>query len=437
MTIDLGVSEYFNGIDERRLSRRAFTRLTAAASIAALVQSGCRDLGSRATHIRFWNGFTGPDGVTMLGIIKQFNAMHDDVQVAMQRTEWGTYYNKLFVAGLGGRAPEVFVVQADSLERFVWGKLLEPIDAIFAGPDAIDENDIDANVLASARRGKVTYALPLDVHPMGVYYNKAMFAKAGIAKPPVTREEFFDACHKLKSGSGTSSVWGFVYEWLRINCYGLLRQWNGTIVSDDFQTVTIDSAESRAALEFAASLIGEHRVASPIENTAALIGFRQGRVGMVWGGTFLLNEMMKQTDLALGAAVMPQLGPRRATWAGSHQMCVRKGIGEREQKAAHAFMKYLSDHSLAWAAAGQVPVRKSLREGDAFKTMMVQSTFAEQIPFCEYMPSTPFTFEYQTEFDLACEAVLRGVKTPAEALTTAAARIRTAVARFDRGGGVA
>lgn len=421
---------------DHKLSRRDFARLSAA-SVAAMLASGCRDVGRRATQLRFWNGFTGPDGITMLSIIRAFNASQDDVQVTMQRTEWATYYNKLFVAGLGGRAPEVFVVQVDSLERFVWGKLLEPVDPLFAGPNPLDASDFDANVLASARRGKVTYSLPLDVHPMGVYYNKTLFEKAGIARPPETRSEFLDACHRIRSGTGTSSVWGFVYEWLRVNLYSLVRQWGGSIVSDDFRTVTIDSPECRAALEFAASLIHEEKVASPIENTAGMIGFRQGRVGMLWGGIFLLNEIRKQTDLHYGGAEMPQLGPRRATWGGSHQLCLRAGVSERERDAAFTFMRYLSDHSLAWAEAGQVPVRKSLRETDAFRAMTMQSTFARQIPYVEYPPSTPFTFEYQTAFDLAGEAVLRRAKTPAEALAEAATSIRAAIARFDARGGVA
>ena len=421
---------------DHTLSRRDFARVSAA-SVTAMLASGCRDVGSRATRLRFWNGFTGPDGVTMLSIIRAFNASQDAVQVTMQRTEWSTYYNKLFVAGLGGRAPEVFVVQVDSLERFVWGKLLEPLDALFEGPDALDADDFDANVLAAARRGSRTVSLPLDVHPMGVYYNKTLFARAQIARPPETREEFLDACHRLRAGSGTASVWGFVFEWLRINLYSLVRQWNGTIVSDDFRTVTIDSPECRAALEFAASLIHEEKVASPIENTSALIGFRQGRVGMLWGGIFLLNEMRKQTDLDYGAAEMPQLGPRRATWGGSHQLCLRAGVSERERAAALTFMRYLSDHSLAWAEAGQVPVRRSLRETDRFRAMTIQSTFARQIPYVEYPPSTPFTFEYQTAFDLASEAVLRRAATPAQALDVAATSIRAAIARFHARGGAA
>jgi len=113
------------------ISRRRFLRLAGAVSAAALVGSGCRDLGSRGVTIRFWNGFTGPDGRTILKIIKKSNALHEDVQVTMQRMDWGTYYNKLFVAAMSDRAPEVFVVHNDSLERFISAGPLTPVDEVF------------------------------------------------------------------------------------------------------------------------------------------------------------------------------------------------------------------------------------------------------------------------------------------------------------------
>jgi multiple sugar transport system substrate-binding protein len=413
-------------IDSQKLSRREFARLTAAASIAALTASGCREIGSRGTTIRFWNGFTGPDGTTMLGIIRRFNASQNDVQVTMQRVTWDTYYNKVFVAGLGGRAPEVFVVQVDHLERFIWGKLCAPVDPIV---NAIGPDEFDPSILAAARRGETTYAVPLDIHPIGCYYNRRLFADAGVTAPPTNRAEFIDVLHKLKKGGGAAQQWGFVYEWQRINLYSLVRQWGGDIIAPDLHTTIIDSPQAVEAVNFGAQLIADGLVA-PIQNTNAMIGFRQGRVGMIFGGTFLLNEFRNQKDLDYAAAVTPMLGNEPGAWAGSHMMCLRNGMHEREQAASEKWVRFLSDNSLLWADAGQVPVRKRLRETPEFKAMPVQSTFAQQIPYAKPMPSTTFTREYQIAFDSACEAVLRRDRSAASALADAAKEIRNAAARF-------
>ena len=45
------------------------------------------------------------------------------------------------------------------------------------------------------------------------------------------------------------------------------------------------------------------------------------------------------------------------------------------------------------------------------------------------MPSVPFIFEYQREFDLAVESALRGSRTPKEALDIAAANITKIIQR--------
>src|SRR5213075_1208288 len=110
-----------------------------AASLLSCDRSGSGD--GQPITLRFWNGFTGPDGRTMLKIVKQFNAANPDVHVMMQRMEWGTYYNKLFVAALGKRAPEVFVIHTDSIPRFRSAGFLHTSDEI-----DIDKSDLDENV---------------------------------------------------------------------------------------------------------------------------------------------------------------------------------------------------------------------------------------------------------------------------------------------------
>ena len=49
-------------------------------------------------------------------------------------------------------------------------------------------------------------------------------------------------------------------------------------------------------------------MAPPPENFDSWIGFRQGKVGMVWEGVYMLDDLTKQTDLDFGAAPVPQMG---------------------------------------------------------------------------------------------------------------------------------
>ena len=119
-----------------------------------------------------------------------------------------------------------------------------------------------------------------------------------------------------------------------------------------------------------------------------------------------------------------------AAWANSHNLCLRADLTGDELAAGKRFIKYLSDNSLDWAAGGQVPVRKSLRESQRFAGMYAQREFAKQIPYACYMPKVPFVFEYLDQFDHAIEFALRGDKTPADALELASDNIQKVIDRF-------
>lgn len=55
---------------------------------------------------------------------------------------------------------------------------------------------------ANSRDGKI-YGIPYGRQVVGYFYNKDLFAKAGIAKPAETWDEFFEQCEKLKAAGIT------------------------------------------------------------------------------------------------------------------------------------------------------------------------------------------------------------------------------------------
>jgi multiple sugar transport system substrate-binding protein len=403
-----------------------------------LALSGCRDGGGDRVTIRFWNGFTGPDGRTMLALVRRFNEENPDVRVTMQRMAWATYYNKLFVAGLGNRAPEVYVLQTDAFERFQRAGFLHPINDLMAGKygSGLDFADFDPHVINTVRNEGLYYGVPLDAFLLGMYYNRELFRQAGIVDehgepaPPTNREEFMTALEKLRGRHQGMDTWGFVYTFFRTNIFAIMSQFGGQLFNEEGNRVLVNSEENIRALEFAVSLIQEHRLVPAPEAIDSWIGFRQGRVGMVFEGIYMLPDLQRQQSLDYGAAPIPLFGDQPATWMGSHNLCMRTGMDERQEEAAWRFIRFLSENSLDWAEGGQVPVRRSLRETERFQNLYAQSQFARQLDYGVYMPSTPFVFEYFTEFDLALERALRGRESPRDALNRAAANIEVIMRRY-------
>lgn len=381
------------------------------------------------TQLRFWNGFTGPDGRTMLHLVQRFNHENPDIYVLMQRMDWDTYYNKLFVAGLGGRAPETFVLQTHAIPRFAQAAFVRPIDDMlekgrFGG---IEVGDIDANVWNAVAVEGRHYGLPLDIWPMGMYYNRKLFREAGIvdangeAKPPTNREEFLEVARRLTTSgkNGQPDHWGFVFTNFTSNIYTMMLQFGGAFFTSDYRQCVLNNSQNVAALEFSTSLIRQHKCAPPPENYDAWIGFRQGKIGMAFEGIYMLADLEKQKDLDFSGAPVPLLGTKQAAWVGSHNLCMRADLNASQRDAARRFFSFLSTNSLDWAAGGQVPARRSLRETSRFDGMRVQSAFAREIPYIQYMPRLNFIFEFQTEFNTAIERVLRGSATPQGALSQA------------------
>jgi multiple sugar transport system substrate-binding protein len=420
-----------------RLARRAVLHFVLLTCVISLISCDRPSVAGKAPiTIRFWNGFTGPDGRAMLAMIKKFNDANPDVYVNMQRMDWGLYYNKLFVAGLGDRAPEVFAVHVDTLARFTRASFVRPVDDLMGtSADSIaDPNDIDENVWRATERDGKHWGVPLDIHLLGTFYNRELFRKAkivdasGAPKPPMTRDEFVDALKKLRGVNG-ADTWGFVYTWLRTNSYTVIRQNGGDIFNADRTKCIVDSPENCEALQWCADLVKQQLVPSP-QNFEAWTGFRQGKVGIAWEGIYMLPDLKKQTDLDYAAAPVPLLFKKPAAWANSHSICFRAHLTGEELAAAKKFVKFLSDNSLDWADAGQIPVRKSLRTSERFQGMTIQREFAKQIPYAAYFPAVPYNLEYINQWDQAVELILRGTETPQKALGRARVNIEKIMKRY-------
>jgi multiple sugar transport system substrate-binding protein len=223
-----------------------------------------------------------------------------------------------------------------------------------------------------------------------------------------------------------------VFTNFRSNVTAVMHQFGARFFDRDYTHCTLDSPEAVAALAFCADLIHRYELVPLPENIDAWIGFRQGKVGMVFEGVYMLADLRRQQDLDFGGAPVPLLGREPATWCDSHVLCVRRGTNPEHLEAAQRLITFLSENSLDWAEGGQVPVRRDLRETIRFQEMPVQAAFAQQIPYSKYPPRVPFVFEFYSEFDLAIERVLRGSAEPEQALTAAAAKINEAMARDRR-----
>jgi len=398
------------------------------ALILLILIAGCshrRATNTGVITLEFWNGFTGPDGRTMEAIVTQFNAEHKNIQVRMQIIPWNTYYDKVTLGLAYGGAPDVFILHTDRMPEYANVEAISRIDDLVAN-GGLDPKDFMERPWAAARWKDHQYAIPLDCHPIGLYYNTELFRKAGIKHPPTNLAEFIEDGKKLtidSNGDGKPEQWGFAFTWMRTNAHTFLAQYGTGWMTRDVKHSDLTSENAKEAFRVMTDLIYKYKICPAPEGQEAWLGFRTGKVAMALEGIYMLSDAEKQEGLHFAGAPCPQFGPVKAVWGGSHLLAMPAKISAERRKAGWEFMKYLSDHSLAWAKGGQVPIRKSILATPEFKRMTVQYQFAKGVPHVVYLPQSTAINQVLPFCDASVEAILNRIKPTDSALSEAARRI--------------
>ncbi|NGO73704.1 extracellular solute-binding protein, partial [Streptomyces boncukensis] len=173
-------------ITRRRLLGGAAGLGTAGLGAAGLgaTAAGCAAPSSVSpdrTRLRYWHLFGGGDGVNMRAMLDRFAREHPRIGMETAQLEWGSpYYTKLGMAGAGGRAPEVAVLHLARLPGFAPGRLLDPFDLGLLAEHGVRPADFPRNIWRRGAAGGRQYAVPLDTHPMVLYYHTGICEKAGL-----------------------------------------------------------------------------------------------------------------------------------------------------------------------------------------------------------------------------------------------------------------
>ena len=229
------------------------------------------------TEISFWNGFTGPDGRVMLEMIREFNQANPDVNVSMQRIAWALYYNKVMVSALDGRGPELFVVHASALTRMHRAGIVADNDEAFR---TIPESDFDPYVIEQTVFNGHHVAVPLDIHPQGMYCNVDMLKSLGMtnvdgsARAPSTREEFMRVAKGLMDSDG--GKFGFALTNWQNNFMSLMPQFDGYYLDANGRSA-LNNPNNVAALTFLGNLRNKEHLIPPPDNQ---VSAKEGRHGL-------------------------------------------------------------------------------------------------------------------------------------------------------------
>ncbi|WIV51561.1 extracellular solute-binding protein [Marivivens sp. LCG002] len=387
----------------------------------------------------WWDFLGGGDGVRMKQLISDFNeANAGEVKIDATTLEWGVpFYTKVQTSVAVGEAPDVMTYHASRIPLAVEQGVLDEITPEDWAAMGFGQDDFAAQIWdgVTGPDGKI-YGVPLDTHPIVLYYNKDILGAAGQLNADGTpagmgsREEFTAMLQAIADSGQVKFPLGSVTadgNFMFRTIYSLVGQQDGELLTDGEFLV----GDNAAKLENALAVLQEWTTAG-LQSTytdypATVALFTSGEAAMMINGVW---EVPTMTDLHAqgklfewGAVELPVIFDHPATYSDSHVFAIPAGSAEDPAKRA-AVLKVISGilkESLFWATAGHIPAYKAVTDSAEYKAMEPNATYSSLTANMIYDPKTPLAGVAGPIFDVMSTyfvPALNGELDPAEAVAS-------------------
>lgn len=258
----------------------------------------------------------------------------------------------------GGTPPDVFYVDASKFQGLVKGNALADV-----GEKITDSSDMYPNLQKAFTQNGKYYCVPKDFSTLALEINTDLWAKAGLkdSDVPATWDQLETVAKKLTGNGVTGLVMSDTLD--RIGAF--MRQAGGSVVSADGKTVTADSPQNLAALQYLQKLAKEGALKFPKQVDTGWGGeaLGKGKAAMTIEGNWIVGGMQKDYPNVHYKVVPLPAGP-----AGNATLSFTNcwGVAQKSshQAAAVDFVNYLTtvDQQMTFAKAfGVMPSRQAAK----------------------------------------------------------------------------
>lgn len=366
-------------------------------SVLILMLSIFSTVGAQSQiNITFWDGVGAPENVVMQDLVAQFNETNEDnIHVEIVEMDWSTLWSKLLLDTKTGNAPDVTTFQMSILPQYIKMGVIQPITDIAGNYGLTSDMFVESPWNGTFLDGE-QYAIPLDTHTIGVFYNKDLFIEAGLdpETPPTTTAELLEYAKKLtkdENGDGVPEVYGMALPYsggiaFRLWMSYLWQHEGEGLFNEDGTKAAFNTEAGVESWKFLQDLIFTENVAMKGENDTSS-AFASGRAAMIFEGPWENASFQNVEGLNYGTAAFPLMGDKPAVWGDSHVLVLGKTEDETRMDASMKFVKWMSDQDLYWSEnAGHQPVRLDVLATEEYAAIEHQKGFAENIPNVHYYP---------------------------------------------------
>jgi multiple sugar transport system substrate-binding protein len=249
-----------------------------------------------------------------LHIADMVTAKYPNIKVQFETTPFNDYWTKLTTEAASHSAPCVVGLQGQRAPQF--GTLLVPLDD-YMSKAGIKGDDYVPSITKGLQIDGKQVALPYDVGPLVMFYNKDAFKAAKLKEPAMgwTTEEFLSDAKALTN----APKYGF---WAQSDISALMP-WvlsaSGKSALNADGKLDVNNAEWKSAAQFYTNLVTQEKVSAQIpsanSSSASANQFLAGNAYMSLDGPWDLINARAQAKFGVGIAPMPAGASGSKTWS--------------------------------------------------------------------------------------------------------------------------
>ncbi|MGF0539403.1 extracellular solute-binding protein [Agrobacterium sp. ES01] len=375
---------------------------------ALVVATGLMTSAAHAQEtVVWWDFLAGGDGVRMKQMIADFNAAHQgEIKIDATTLEWGIpFYSKVQTSAAVGEGPDIMTYHASRIPLGVKQGILQEVTADDWSTMGLKQEDYAPATWDAVTVDGKQYAVPLDTHPIVLYYNKDLLAKAGLldenGKPKgLDSRDNFTATLKALKDAGVKFPLGSVTadgNFMFRTVYSLMGQQDGELMTDGEFLAGDNAQKLENALSVLQEWTKEGLQSTYTDYPATVALFTSGEAAMMINGVWevpTMTDLNKEGKLfEWGAVELPVIFDHPSTYADSHAFAIPDNKGRdmtpEKRAAVLEIISWISKNSLLWATAGHIPAYGPITNSAEYKAMEPNATYSSLTANMIFDPKTP------------------------------------------------
>ncbi len=374
-------------------------------------------------------------------IVSDFNGSQDWITVKHVFLPYGEGWTKALAQIAAGNPPDVIIHEIAKVAQRADKNQVENLSPFLAKDDI--SGRFHENLFEAMKYNGDVYALPFNTDTRFLFYNKKMFAEAGLdpEKPPKTWAELEEYAKKLDKIGADGKIERLGYHPLLAGGFELfmLNAGKGEAWVGVDGKVNVNTPEHVDALKWVMSW-DERLGKENVETFKATFGSKTSEpliagklamkadVGTFW--TQIRDFAANRDDF--GVAPLPEYKEGAGHWSVGGGFSIEIPKGAKNPEASWEFLKFMTDYDAQkyWAQFNFDNVANKEVAGDA--DLMADPIYAfsvENLAVTKMTPAPVSAPDFATLLNPEIEAAIQGQQSPEDALAKAQKAIEDLVAQ--------